>query len=101
MKFLHVKFSDATYRIPVEVIARDRARNLADSDFPNGGDEWHKIFNEELLITLEDDDELIDWASNNIDWEDVSGYAEKVEKPIPQPDYRKEWTNAKKSVRGK
>lgn len=102
MKFLYVKFSDATYRIPAEVIADSRAAYFATHDTsettPHDAPEWQRIYAEELEFTLGDEYELADWASNNMNWSDVSGCAVRVV-DTPLPDYNDEWTNAEKNVK--
>ena len=47
---------------------------------------FDKIFDSELRITLADDDEIVDWAANNMNWVDVEDKAEKV-KNQNTPDY--------------
>ena len=77
-------------------IADDRATYYADRDCGKLDNkntiEWKKVYQEEYKITLEDEEELLDWARNNTDWDDVKDVAEKAEgKPINKS---KEWTNA-------
>lgn len=96
--FLYVKFHDATYRIPARVLAVERAKYYAALDAQDGDGVYEDLYDEELKYTLENEDEIIDWASNNTDWADVSAHAERVS-PVSEPDYADEWTNAPKSVR--
>lgn len=100
-KYVYVKFSNATYRIPAEVIATDRATYFAThdtgDDTPHTDPEWQRIYAEEIEYTLNDEYELTDWASNNMNWEDVEAHAERVENVIA--NYSDEWTNAEKEVR--
>jgi hypothetical protein len=102
MKYLYVKFSDATYRIPAEVIADNRAAYFATHDTsettPHDDSEWLRIYHEEFAYTLNDEYEITDWASNNLNWEDVSASAIRIE-DAPKPDYANEWINADKEVR--
>ena len=93
-KFLVVTFSDnSRWKIPAEFIAKDRAAYYAklDSDFDD-------VFEIEFDYTLDDECELKDWASNNMNWEDVSAVASRLPNGEREYDYGREWTNAKMKV---
>ena len=97
-KFLRVTFSDGkVYDIPAEVIAKVRAEYYATSDATKGED-YKKVYDEELKIGLEDDYEIHDWAFNNMDWVDVKEQAVLVEQECKPADYKKEWPNVKHEV---
>lgn len=100
MKYLKIVFSNGeSYDIPATVVAHERATYYANHDEGKEMDEkgdnpaWTKVYNDERKFTLEDDYELIDWAKNNMNWEDVEEYA--VIAPL-DPDKginkHKEWT---------
>ena len=47
---------------------------------------------------MDDDYELLDWASNNMDWKGVKDQAMLLETKVEPTDYDKEWTNAKMEI---
>ena len=97
-KFLRVTFSDGmVYDIPAELIAKARAEYYAKLDADRGED-YTKVYNEELKNALKDDYELSDWAFNNMDWVDVSAYAVMVAQENKFVDYKKEWVNVKNEI---
>ena len=57
--------------IPAKIIAENRAEYFLSKH----GESYNDIWKE----TMEDDYELKDWLANNMNWEDVSKFAEKVE----------------------
>lgn len=96
MKYLYVTFSDGnTFRIPIGVIAKSRAWYYACN--VDGFEEDSKEYLDELKFSLEDTGELISWACNNMNWEDVEEYKELV-KSENRHIYTKEWSNASKVI---
>lgn len=97
-KFLRVTFSDGkVYDIPAELIAKARAEYYAKVDTDRGED-YTKIYNEELSLGLADDYEIGSWAFNNMDWADVKEQAVFVEQESEVADYNKEWVNVEHEV---
>jgi hypothetical protein len=47
---------------------------------------------------LEDEDALIKWASDNLDWNLLGELAEEIKRPQPEPNYLNEWKNASKKI---
>ena len=47
---------------------------------------------------LEDEEALIKWASDNLDWNLLGEMAEEIKRPQPEPDYLSEWKNASKKI---
>jgi hypothetical protein len=96
---IEVEFSDGrVFHIRASVIAEDRARYYANHDHPGGGTDWLETFENEVDYALSDDSELLDWAHNNTNWEDVAMHAiEVTTQPLP-PNREAEWPNAKKQV---
>lgn len=91
MKFLRVEMPDGSkWDVPCEVIARKRTEYYAGVDgFKEGSREWEEEFKRSM-----DDYELEDWASNNMNWEDVQSIARKVaDLPPPEVDYQEGWVN--------
>ncbi len=97
---LEVEFSDGrVFHVRASVIAEDRARYLANNDNPGleeSSTNWLQTFEAEHEYALEDDAELLDWANNNMNWEDVAMQA--IEVTVHLPNRAAEWPNAKKQV---
>jgi len=92
-KYLLVRFSDRTcWKIPAAVIAGSRAHYFAENDAAKGDGEYNEVYKMEFETTLEDNGELISWAKNNMDWEDVVNVAELVDE-VERACYEKEWCN--------
>lgn len=104
-KQLVVKFSDGSkWGIPAEYIARKRAEYYALHDIggsltPENTEDYNRIVTEEIGYALNDDYEITDWASNNMDWSDVVDLARRISEP-KAIDMQKEWSNAEKKVKG-
>lgn len=96
MKMLIVNFSNGNrFEIPAEVIAKDRASYYADKE-SDSAKEFEQKFESELEYALENDSVVKDWASNNMDWDDVKDDA--VEIGAVPVDKSAEWTNATKKI---
>jgi hypothetical protein len=48
--------------------------------------------------SLEDDEDLLIWASTYLTWEDVAPYAEETRRPQPETDYSSAWQTAPKRM---
>ena len=100
-KYVRVTMPDGSkYDIPLSIIATDRANYYAKRE---GGEfnskEWHKVFNEEYNITMEDDYEGLDWLANNMNWKDVKSYAVKVEDYVlTEADLQEAICNGEKEI---
>jgi hypothetical protein len=79
----------STWQVPAKLVAENRARHYEDE-----GD-----FAGEVDFALTDEYTLLDWASNNMDWEYVEEFAIKVATRDMKPeDYQEGWVNGKKQV---
>lgn len=79
-----------TYGIPIEVIARNRAEQYKD-EF---NDDIAASLREDTLPLFESDNsEIRDWASNNMNWDDVKAKAVVLHKKKPEYDYQEAWVN--------
>ena len=88
-KFLRVTMPDGSkWDIPVHLIQMDRARYYAEKD----GSTVDKIMQEPL-----DDGDIVDWAANNMNWEDVASRAERATLP-KEVDWQEGWLNGDKQV---
>ena len=85
-----VNFSDGTtWEFPASVVAEGRARYYEGRE-PG-------CYQEEFDYTMGSDYELLDWASNNMDWKDVLSCATLVDtKNLSK--YADEWVNADREV---
>ena len=93
-KFLYIDFSDATYMVPVKIIADNYAKYW--EKHPRGG-----THEEEYDRFIRGDEyEILDWANDNMDWSDVKAHAKKVEPPKYKTDYNLEWLNSDKYIAG-
>ena len=78
MIYLRVRmFDNSKWDVPITVIANHRAEYFGEKD-PKISDEYA----------------LLDWAANNMNWEDVVLQAQEVVKP--KVDYQEGWINGKK-----
>lgn len=92
-KYLKVSFDDRSeWLIPAKFIAEHMAAYYAERDTgKTSGKEYERVFREEFVYTINNDDEIIDWAANNMNWDDVSHVAEPIPKEPVDPDYSDEW----------
>ena len=54
------------------------------------------VYQEEFEFTMNDEDELIDWAQNNMNWDEVKQQAVKVSDG--EIDWQDGWVNGEKEV---
>jgi len=97
MKFLYVTMPDKmTWAIPVRIIAESRAWHYAEVDDIS----FEESLNEDTLPLFEQDEyEIIDWAQNNMNWEDVKEFATLIHIPrTTEEDYQEGWCNGHKEI---
>lgn len=88
MKFLHVTFSNGeTYKIPRSQVADHRAGEL---EAERATAAWDELYTE----AMSDDEVLIDWARNYMNWSDLEYFATRIKQPA-LIDYDAEWPNVK------
>ena len=109
MKELHVTFSDGSvWAIEARIVAEHRANLIALSDarkeqeaqnfpFPYAST-YRKIFHAEYASTIDSPEDLIDWAKNNMTWEEVHTQARILQSP-QLGSYKDEWTNAHMEIK--
>ena len=71
------------------LIVKDRAKYYVKEDPETS-------FDKEVEYALEDEYEIMDWAANNMNWEDVVLQAQEVVKA--EPDYQEGWINGDKEI---
>ena len=77
------------WAVPVAVIALDRAKYYADIDF--NGDQVKSIQEDTGPLFEGDHEEISEWASNNMNWDDVLQYAVRLASPPPPCDFQEGW----------
>ena len=94
-KVLTVKMpDDSIWGIPVMIIALHRATNFAHK-FNNSIED--SLENDTLPLFYQDSYEIEDWATNNMDWDEVKAHALKI-KDAPEPDWQEGWLNGDKTI---
>jgi hypothetical protein len=87
-KYLRVTMPDGTqWDVPAGLIALDRANYYATT--MNERDD-------EYAYALDNPDELLDWAANNMNWADVASEAREVGRE--STDYQEGWINGEKEI---
>lgn len=80
--------------VPISVIAKNRAEYYATKEPPY--EETYKI---ELKYALENEEEIIDWAQNNMDWDDVKNFARLFKISVLTPeDFDEGWANGEHDI---
>ena len=83
--------------VPAELVAHSRAKCYADKDTgETSGVKHTEAYKREMEYTLGDHSELLDWAANNMNWEDVQAAATMHK--AGSVDYQEGWLNGDKSV---
>ena len=85
------------WSVPVDVIARNRAAYYAD-EF--GGDIERSLAEDTWPLFERHEGEIHDWASNNMDWENVKAHATKEADRLDMtPDqFAEGWVNGEHEV---
>lgn len=96
---LTVKFSDGNlYGIDIDLIAENRAAILAQSAGNQFTDEWWSEYDRVYKQTVENENELTEWARNNMTWEELEENAIMLFDESVTNTYKIEWTNAPMEV---
>ena len=97
-KFLKVTMPDGSkWKVPVRIIAEHRANRY----FERG--EYKSLLEslrEDTFPLFEEDEyQVEDWASNNMDWTDVEKYATRIkDKGLSAEDLQEGWVNGEKEI---
>lgn len=75
-KFLEISEGGYVWHVPVHNIADNRSKYYAEKD-PD------TTYQEEYDYLMGDDSEVVDWYSNNMDFEDIEAFAVLVHVPPP------------------
>jgi len=109
--FLIVKMPNGEkWQVPAKFIAEDRAKYYAEHDTKSIEEkemreqEFNRVYEDEFRESLNSEDKyynLRDWASNNLNWEDVEHLAKKIIRDTPEnskDDFQEGWVNGEKEV---
>lgn len=98
VQFLVVTFpTGERYGVPAHIIAQDRATYYAQRDHPDNEEKRSEKLQQELEYALGETSELIDWAKNNMDWDDLNHHAERLDPP--ERDLDDLWMDADLTVK--
>ena len=97
-KFIVISMPDGSeWLVPSSVIAENRAKAYAEILEGN----FEKAYKETLEAFGEDEFQMLDWAANNMDWDDVKNVAVRLERKVKEPvDYDEGWVNGPKEIVG-
>lgn len=86
VKMLSIEMPDGSkWGVPLKLIQDDYVSNYPE-DFPD-----------EASLNLLDNDDLVEWAANNMDWDDVKDQAVMLKRPDPV-DYQDGWVNGESNI---
>ena len=90
MKKIRITMNDGSkWEVPASVVAKNRATYYTEKD-------KDVTYQEEYDYTMSEDDELLDWAANNMNWEDVEKSAIRVS--VADIDFQEGWVNGEKEI---
>ena len=93
-KQIEITFSNGdVYSVPAEVVAKDRAEYYAER-FEGEEGTYEEIVEREMQV-VNDKWEILDWMSNQMNWEDVKEDTEYIENRMTV-DKESEFVNADK-----
>lgn len=100
-KYLRVTMPDKSrWDVPAGIIADSAAKYYGEKDSgESSGPKYEAAYREEYDHRMQDETDLIDWAGNNMDWQDVSQFAQLAPQSAQKPvDYQEGWVNGPKKV---
>lgn len=99
--YLDVEMPDGSvWRVPAEPIAAARAAHYAGGDWEDGIRDYPTLdeaIAAEIAYTLSESAVLIDWAQNDMNWEDVATSAVQI-RPARAADFQRGWTEGEMRV---
>lgn len=100
-KYIHVTMPDSSvWRVRTEAVVVNRTVYYATQEQERGEDYW-STYEKEYEYAHTHDDEVLDWAANNMNWSDVADVAEMVpqpEKSLTSKEFQEGWVNGPKSI---
>lgn len=95
-KFYIVTMADGSeYSVPVITIAKNRASAYA-HEFDN--DEGRSLREDTVPLFESDESEIEDWATNNMNWAEVSAFATKIKDGTNWEQFQESWLNGEHRV---
>lgn len=85
--------------VPVSVIAEHRARYYAEDRGEFDGDVQRSLDEDTWPLFAGDTYQIEDWASNNMNFEDVEAHARVIPTNRREPDWQEAWVNGAKEFR--
>ncbi len=85
---------ESVWTVPISIIARNRAAHYA-HEF--GGDIKRSLYEDTLKLFQEDEDEITEWASNQMNWSDFNGHQIKLH-DASEFDFEEAWVNCPKGL---
>ena len=90
----HIKVimpDDSEWVVPAKIVADNRAKYYASVDDTTD-------YQTEFDFAMDDDPTLLDWASGDINWDEVEAFAVKVKEPALEVDYQEGWVNGEQEI---
>lgn len=88
----------STWEVPAKLVAENRANYFSDIIEGDGIKKEMDCFAETFNETIKDNELLIDWAEQNMDWSEVSDFARLRDDPNRDTDFDEGWLNGMKQV---
>lgn len=96
-RYMHVIMPDSSvWAIKVGYIALNRAKYYAVKEYD--GDIAKSMDEDTIPFAMEWEDGLMDWAANNMNWDDVRSFCHEIETNKPEVDYQDGWVNGEKKI---
>ena len=96
---IYFECDNSDWEIPAKIIASSRAKHYAERDFDCGDvPNFHDAYLQEYEYSINDTEELLDWAANNMNWENIRYEAILRNTQKDRPDYAEEWPNARMDI---
>jgi hypothetical protein len=86
--------NDSKYDVPARIVADSLAKFYTTES--RAGASYS--YQEEYDLAMRDDADLIDWAANNMNWDEVAAHAIKVDEPPDEEDFEEAWVNGEKEI---
>lgn len=97
-KHIFINMPDGlTYAVPVELVARNRAEYYACKEY--NGDVAKSLIEDTLPLFSDDSYEILDWAKNNMNWDDVEKDAIVVKRKTSKDEFQECWINGEHEIK--
>jgi hypothetical protein len=101
-KILRVEMQSdgSVWHVDCVPIAGRRATDIIDTEisFLEDPDKYNVAWEKEYRDGYESAGLLINYAIHHLEWEEIKMYAQRIQKPIPVPNYERDWHSAEFSV---